>query len=158
MPDFQSLTDLYAYTKAAEEKQRRKDDKRAAKAGATENGSSAEGEGGDEQVIFDGIGSVIGHATSKAKGKGKSILDDMEVDEEAPILINHDLPNLQSVLDQADVVLQVLDARDPLAFRSSHLEELIAAKPGRQTISILNKIGPFILLYDLLYFLMLSNT
>lgn len=70
---------------------------------------------------------------------------DIDVDEEVPILINHDLPNLQSILDQADVILQVLDARDPLAFRSSHLEELAVAKPGREIIWILNKIGAFIL-------------
>jgi len=85
----------------------------------------------------------MGQATSKSKGKGKSIAEDvgMETDEEVPLLVNHDLPNLQSVLDQADVVLQILDARDPLAFRSSHLEGLAAAKSGKQTIFILNKIG-----------------
>jgi nuclear GTP-binding protein len=77
------------------------------------------------------------------KGKGRAIVEDVDVEleEDIPILINHDLPNLRSVLDQADVILQVLDARDPLAFRSSHLEELAAAKPGRRTLLVLNKIG-----------------
>jgi nuclear GTP-binding protein len=83
----------------------------------------------------------------QAKEKGKAIVEnvDMELEEDIPILINHDLPNLQSVLDQADVILQVLDARDPLAFRSSHLEELAAAKAGRRMLFILNKIGVFII-------------
>jgi nuclear GTP-binding protein len=90
----------------------------------------------------------MGKATMQAKGKGKGIVEDveMELQEGIPILINRDLPNLQSVLDQADVILQVLDARDPLAFRSSHLEELTAAKLGRRMLFVLNKIGLFIVM------------
>lgn len=84
----------------------------------------------------------------QAKGKGKGVVEDVEMEpqEGVPILINQDLPNLQSVLDQADVILQVLDARDPLAFRSSHLEELTAAKLRRQMLFVLNKIGWFIVM------------
>lgn len=65
----------------------------------------------------------------------------VEEEEEVPILLNRDLPTLKSVLDIADVVIEVLDARDPLSFRSSHLEELIAAKPGKRILLLLNKIG-----------------
>lgn len=58
-----------------------------------------------------------------------------------PTLINYDLPNLKSVIDQADVVLEVLDARDPLAFRSSYLEELVSARSNARILLVLNKIG-----------------
>jgi nuclear GTP-binding protein len=64
-----------------------------------------------------------------------------EPEDEVPVLIHRDLPTLRAVLDDSDIVIEVLDARDPLPFRSLHLEELIASKPGRQTLLILNKIG-----------------
>jgi nuclear GTP-binding protein len=89
----------------------------------------------------------MGKATIQiTKGKGKAIAEDvnMEAEEDTPMLINRDLPNLQAALDQADVILQVLDARDPLSFRSSHLEELAITKPGRRLLFILNKIGSFV--------------
>jgi nuclear GTP-binding protein len=63
-----------------------------------------------------------------------------EVEEEVPVLINRDLPTLQSVLEKADVVLEVIDARDPLAFRSEHLEQL-AKDAGKKLLFVLNKIG-----------------
>lgn len=59
-------------------------------------------------------------------------------EEAAPMLVNRDLPNLKSVLDLADVVVEVLDARDPLRYRSSHIEAL---SEGKKTLIILNKIG-----------------
>lgn len=132
--------------KAVEEKQRRKDEKKAAKVGPQIDVSEVEAEGEGEPVVFDGIGSVKGKATTSIKGKAKLVAEDveMEVEEDPPILLNHDLPNLQSVLDYADVIVQVLDARDPLAFSSSHLENLATAKPGRRILRVLNKIGSFI--------------
>jgi nuclear GTP-binding protein len=63
-------------------------------------------------------------------------------EEEAPVLFNHDLPNLLSVLEKADVILEVLDARDPLAFRSKHIED-IAAEKGKKILFVLNKIGEY---------------
>jgi len=56
------------------------------------------------------------------------------------VLINRDLPNLKSVLDKADVVLEVLDCRDPLAFRSKHIEQL-TSEMGKKLLLIVNKIG-----------------
>ena len=58
-----------------------------------------------------------------------------------PALIRHTLPTLRAVLEEADVVIEIIDARDPLPFRSLHLEELIASMPGKRTILVLNKIG-----------------
>lgn len=60
----------------------------------------------------------------------------IEEEEEAPILMNHEL--LKAVLDKSDVLLQVLDARDPLAFRSSYLEKVVE---GKKVLLVLNKIG-----------------
>lgn len=65
---------------------------------------------------------------------------DAEVEEEVPVLINRDLPTLQSVLEKADVVLEVIDARDPLAFRSEHVEQLVK-DAGKKVLLVLNKIG-----------------
>lgn len=62
-------------------------------------------------------------------------------EDEAPTLLNPDYPNLQAILAKADVVIHVIDARDPLAFRSSHLEELVKAQPGQKIMLVLNKIG-----------------
>lgn len=92
----------------------------------------------------DGVGGIAARRLLNAKAFSKSTsvpAREAEDEEEVPVLINHDLPNLQAVLDEADVFIEVLDARDPLPFRSSHLEELIAAKPGCRTLLVLNKIG-----------------
>lgn len=69
-----------------------------------------------------------------------------EEEEEAPALVNRDLPNLAAVIDSADVVIQVLDARDPLSYRSSHIEDLARARDARETLFVLNKIGTYILI------------
>jgi nuclear GTP-binding protein len=63
-----------------------------------------------------------------------------ESEEEVPVLINRDLPTLQSVLEKADVVLEVVDARDPMLFRNEHVEQL-AKDAGKKVLLVLNKIG-----------------
>lgn len=127
--------------KTAEAKQRRKDEKKAAKGIAVEEVQESENErsdGGGSETVFDGISGVQGRAKFKAKiAKTKEI----EEEEDVPILINRSLSSLRSVLDQADVILYILDARDPLSHRSSHLEELISAESGTNALFILNKIG-----------------
>ena len=65
---------------------------------------------------------------------------DTEAEEEVPVLVNRDLPTLQSVLEKADVVLEVVDARDPVAFRSEYIEQL-AKDAKKKVLLILNKIG-----------------
>ncbi|XP_067000782.1 uncharacterized protein Ns2 [Anabrus simplex] len=48
---------------------------------------------------------------------------------------------LYKVIDSSDVVLQVLDARDPLGTRSPHIEEFLRTeKPHKHLIFILNKV------------------
>jgi hypothetical protein len=47
----------------------------------------------------------------------------------------------KKVVEEADVVLQVLDARDPLGCRSKAIEEAILNQGGKKIILVLNKIG-----------------
>ena len=61
-------------------------------------------------------------------------------EDDVPVLINPDLPNLKVVLDAADVVVEILDARDPLSSRSAHIEE-VAKELGKKVLLVLNKVG-----------------
>ncbi|KAJ7087235.1 hypothetical protein B0H15DRAFT_801307 [Mycena belliarum] len=146
---------------AAEEKQRKKGQKKvkpttdsddeAAEDAASEN----EAEGGDGDGVFaevkalglaqgfDGIASLSAKRLDNTKLKPRDVpmvVEEVEDVEEVPVLINRDLPTLKAVLDEADVILEVLDARDPLPFRSTHLEELANVKPGQRVLLVLNKI------------------
>lgn len=106
-------------------------------------GSDAEDEAARSGHGFDGIASVDGKRLASAKTQRMvvSVEDTESEEDDVPILINPDLVNLKSVLDVADVILEVLDARDPLSFRSSHLEELASAQPGKRILLVMNKIG-----------------
>ncbi|PPR03996.1 hypothetical protein CVT24_010489, partial [Panaeolus cyanescens] len=75
----------------------------------------------------------------KARPKAKAAEETVEEEDEVPVLINRDLPNLQSVIDKADVVIELLDARDPDAFRNKSLEDLVVKK-GKKLLLVLNKI------------------
>ena len=56
------------------------------------------------------------------------------------MLMDPDLPNLRAVLDKADVVVEVLDARDPQTFRSAELEKYMS-EAGKKAMFVMNKIG-----------------
>ena len=48
---------------------------------------------------------------------------------------------LYKVIDSSDVVVQVLDARDPLGTRSPHVEKYLKdEKPHKHLINVLNKV------------------
>ena len=61
----------------------------------------------------------------------------MEVDE-VPLLIDTTVPNLKAALDTADVIVHVLDARDPPSFRSAFVER---ESNRKKQVFVLNKIG-----------------
>jgi nuclear GTP-binding protein len=61
--------------------------------------------------------------------------------------MNPELPHLASVLDKADVVIEILDARDPLSCRSRALERQVSLKEGQRLILVLNKIGAYMFLF-----------
>lgn len=148
---------------AAEEKLRKKEERKAlrAKVKGGNTGEDSDEEDTEEvveraevqleplkglQIGNDSVGGIgakrLLNARALARPAAVRIEDAEEDDEEdIPVLINRDLPNLKAVIDDSDVIIQVLDARDPLSFRSAHLEELAVTKPGRRTLFVLNKIG-----------------
>ncbi|KAJ6538947.1 hypothetical protein B0H19DRAFT_334271 [Mycena capillaripes] len=146
---------------AAEEKQRRKEQKKTKKT-ADESDTEDEDQDMDDAVSnpdnadevfaevkalglaqgFDGIASLSAKRLDNTKLKPREVPMEVEEDaeEEVSILINRELPTLHAVLNESDVVIEVLDARDPLPFRSVHLEELASAKPSQRVLLVLNKI------------------
>jgi nuclear GTP-binding protein len=49
------------------------------------------------------------------------------------------LKELRKVVEKADVILQVLDARDPLGTLSTTVEDMVLAKSGKRLVYVLNK-------------------
>ena len=80
------------------------------------------------------------NAQLKPRPKPEAEAEDDNEDDDVPVLINRDYPHLKSVLEKADVVLEVLDSRDPLAFRSKCIEEAVK-EMGKELLLVLNKIG-----------------
>jgi len=68
--------------------------------------------------------------------------EEVEEDDEVPALVNRDLASLGAVVDAADVLLQVIDARDPLEYRSKALEG-VAKDKKKHFAFVLTKIGEF---------------
>lgn len=56
---------------------------------------------------------------------------------------------LFQVIDASDVVIQVLDARDPLGYRCPQLEEAVLQREGnKKLLLVLSKIGEYIYVID----------
>ena len=89
------------------------------------------------------------HATTTSKARGDfaddSIPEDEEMktedEEEASLLKDSEFDCLRAVLDNSDVILHVLDARDPLAYQSTQLFNQFKQNKQRKLIHLLNKIG-----------------
>ena len=109
----------------AEAKEKRKEEKQAAKLAA------AEGQGDTRAAA----------GPSTITNKKEVIEPAASDDEDAPILLNPEYPHFQAIFQKADVILHVLDARDPMSFRSSQIESLVAQKPGQRLAFVLNKAG-----------------
>ena len=86
------------------------------------------------------------HLAKLASGSGKSKETQVVEDDEVPVLINPDLPSLSTVIAAADVVIEVLDARDPASYRLAHIEEVVKASEGKKLLLVLNKIGALVTL------------
>ena len=110
---------------AAETKEKRKEEKQAAKLAAAEAKDDTQPAAGPS-TITDKKG-IIQPAGSD--------------DEDAPILLNPEYPHLRAIFGKSDVILYVLDSRDPLSFRSSHIENLVCEKPEQRLVFVLNKAG-----------------
>ena len=102
------------------EKKKLRAQQKVALDGGRKDGSHGEGEGDK----FDGVATLSGPTKSSSKStrgapatnssSGSAPASTTETNE-APLLINPDLSHLAAVLDKADVVIEVLDARDPLS-------------------------------------------
>lgn len=139
----QILAEVAEQRRQAEEtKQLRKELKKQAKAVAAAGTEEASDEEGSE-VVFDNIAALhsVKHASSSSKITVASSIENAE-DEKAPAALSHEFPDLKSVLDAADVVVEVLDARDPLAYHSTHLEEVVK-ESGKRMLLVMGKIGAF---------------
>ncbi len=153
---------------ATEAKARRKEEKKNLRAqqksalGTSGRSGGDAGSGGEdsdnlegEEGHFDGVATLGGPTKSSSKSReggisapvasgtsGSASTAGANIDGVPPPLLNPDLPHLAAVLDKADVVIEVLDARDPLAHRSSALEARVASKGGQQKLLlVLNQIG-----------------
>lgn len=78
--------------------------------------------------------------TSRTKSKAAAPVEVEEEDVDIPDLIDTSLTTLQEVLDKADVVVQVVDARDIAGGRSKYIEDLVK-EAGGKIVLLVNKIG-----------------
>ncbi|KAG8956452.1 hypothetical protein FRC00_004925, partial [Tulasnella sp. 408] len=90
-------------------------------------------------------------ASDVAQLSGVSVLDSSRIstaaivedaasdeEEEAPTLLDPDIPDLDATINKADLVIQVLDSRDPLSYRVPSFEKTLAER-GKKLIFVLNK-------------------
>ena len=137
----------------AEATARRKEEKKNQKSALGTSGRSGgdAGSGGEdsnnvegEEGHFDSVATLSGPTKSSSKSREGGISTPpasgtsasastagANIDGVPMPLLNPDLPHLAAMLNKADVVIEVLDARDPLAHRSSALEAHIASKGGQ---------------------------
>lgn len=144
---------------AVEEKERQKEANRARKASAKNAAASedvdmaSENEDEDEssrkltaEEVADGIADITARSfpASKAQARTKhiAVAEEEEEEEEVPVLLNRDLPDLGKTIDSVDAVVYVLDARDPLPFKSTDLEEVLKSKK-KKVMFVLNKVGTY---------------
>lgn len=137
----QILAEVAEQRRQAEEaKQLRKELKKQAKAAAAAGADADSDEEGSE-VAFDGIAAISG--AKQTAGSSKATIapsgEGPAEEEESAVYAGDEFPNLKSVLEAADVVVEVLDARDPLAYHSTHLEETVK-ESGKKLLLVLNKI------------------
>ncbi|KAL7419516.1 hypothetical protein Q5752_005427 [Cryptotrichosporon argae] len=126
----QVLAELAAEKRAsAEERDARRQAQRAA----------AKQVEGDDDPDVPGISSVPSSTIlSRPAQAGTSVLPSVEV-ADVPQLVDTDLPTLQAALDRADVVVEVVDARDVAGGRSRFLEGLVKETEGTLVLAV-NKI------------------
>ncbi|KAJ8457539.1 hypothetical protein ONZ45_g18271 [Pleurotus djamor] len=127
---------------AEEAKEKRKEAKRAAKADtAAEDEDSAEVDKTLESVASLAAKHLTTANAISSRPKKAQASEEESDEEDAPMLVNPELPDLQSVLECTDVILNVLDARDPLPCRSQFIEDWVRGQTGKRIVFVLNKIG-----------------
>lgn len=138
---------------AEEEKRLRKAKKKASNSvGTVVDDEDAANEGNEEGNADedDGVStlatSMLSSAKSVKKAKAAAVkakeTEEVEDAEDIPVLVNGEYRNLEAVFKKSDIVLQLLDARDPASYQSSFLESLFDKSDSAKLYLILNKIGP----------------
>lgn len=145
----------------AEEKLRRKAEKRAELEAAGENPDDIIEEDDDEEVDANPLAALLESAQQAAKEyEGEDSDDDEEIDEDESDLevVDYEISEdeeedseldksrkaydkiFKKVVEAADVILYVLDARDPEGSRSKKVEQAVLQSQGKRLILILNKV------------------
>lgn len=145
------------------EKERQKEERRLAREAAAVAGDDMMEDDSDDEGQEGGLAALLESAQQAAKAYegGESDEDDMESEDEEALEVNEyaieisdveeDDSELEksrkaydkifkSVVEASDVVLYVLDARDPEGTRSKRVEEAVLQSQGKRLILILNKV------------------
>ena len=105
---------------------------------------SASNKAAEEPIVIDGVTDLSGnanYATQTRKDNKPAAGSSKEDEEEASLLKDSEFDCLRAVLDNSDVILHVLDARDPLAYQSTQLFNQFKQNKQRKLVHLLNKIG-----------------
>mmetsp|Transcript_30441 Transcript_30441/g.50961 ORF Transcript_30441/g.50961 Transcript_30441/m.50961 type:complete len:585 (-) Transcript_30441:126-1880(-) len=158
--EIQTAKDRMEATKAAQKEKRREEmmKRRTGMAGSSMDiDTSAVEDSGDAPNLISIADVVTGLGKQpKAKNVGRSDDNDEEVEEEDEDEddamtkgVNNKkmgqnsrrayLKELRGVVERADVILQVLDARDPLGTKSSTVEDMVLANHKKRLVYVLNK-------------------
>lgn len=81
---------------------------------------------------------------NRVKSSDNALPIDMEVDD-VPQLIDTTIPDTATAIKIADVIICMLDARDPISYQSTFIEYEAKSKP---LLYILNKIGNYTTLFE----------
>ncbi|WWC86220.1 uncharacterized protein L201_001093 [Kwoniella dendrophila CBS 6074] len=119
--------------KAEEEKIARKEAAKAARQAPPQEEAE-----GDTPGIISLAGSVLSRS-APLTGTIEPLASTSAIAADVPDLIDTALANLTDVIDRADVICEVVDARDILGGRSAHVEGLVKEAEGR-VVLIVNKI------------------
>jgi nuclear GTP-binding protein len=96
---------------------------------------------GEVEEDTPGIASLSSSTVITRPAKSSASLAPPEIEEESiPSLVDTELATLQDAIDRADIVLQVVDARDIMGGRSEAVEAMVRDSGGKYGL-IVNKIG-----------------
>ncbi|GLE05375.1 hypothetical protein PINS_up014388 [Pythium insidiosum] len=89
---------------------------------------------------------LMGHVAQTAQSfERQQAKRDAAAEDDGSLEINDNsrrayMKELRKVVDRADVILEVLDARDPMGCRTLDMEEMIGNRAGKKVVLVLNKI------------------
>ncbi|KZP00105.1 hypothetical protein CALVIDRAFT_595514 [Calocera viscosa TUFC12733] len=132
------LADIAEQRRIAEEnKQKRKDARKAAKDGEAPEGEQEE----DEHLADVGITALPLPTFSKAKPSNAAplVVEASEVDEDIPTLLDTSFVDLAAVFRDSDVIIHLMDVRNPWPHLTMEMNE-VDSKEGQKVMQVLTKI------------------